>query len=348
MNKNLVLCSTFQFQMYQAFQPDPDFVLLDVRSPGEYSRGHIPGAISFPLFSDEERAVVGTIYKQQGKDEAVLEGLRIVGPKMAGFVEEAARLSPNKKVMLQCWRGGMRSASVAWLLQQAGFETRLIKGGYKSYRNEIHQYLNQAFPFIVITGPTGSKKTKILQALRDKGEQVIDLEALANHKGSAFGALGMAPQPSIEQFENLLHVELLAMDFSRRIWIEDESRKIGTVVVHEPFWKHIKSVPVVLVNLSIQERIQFLVDEYGDFPAEKLEESILKIAKRLGGQHVKAALEALELGDLAQVASITLNYYDKAYLYALENRGANILHRLDIDRLSYDEIAEKIIQVSNA
>jgi tRNA 2-selenouridine synthase len=107
-------------------------------------------------------------------------------------------------------------------------------------------------------------------------------------------------------------------------------------------------VPVLLVNLSIQERIQFLVDEYGDFPAEKLEESILKIAKRLGGQHVKAALEALELGDLAQVASITLNYYDKAYLYALENRGANILHRLDIDRLSYDEIAEKIIQVSNA
>jgi tRNA 2-selenouridine synthase len=158
----------------------------------------------------------------------------------------------------------------------------------------------------------------------------------------------MAPQPTIEQFENLLHVELLAMDFSRRIWIEDESRKIGTVVVHEPFWKHIKSVPVLLVNLSIQERIQFLVDEYGDFPAEKLEESILKIAKRLGGQHVKAALEALELGDLAQVASITLNYYDKAYLYALENRGANILHRLDIDRLSYDEIAEKIIQVSNA
>jgi tRNA 2-selenouridine synthase len=259
MNKNLVLCSTFQFQMYQAFQPDPDFVLLDVRSPGEYSRGHIPGAISFPLFSDEERAVVGTIYKQQGKDEAVLEGLRIVGPKMAGFVEEAARLSPNKKVMLQCWRGGMRSASVAWLLQQAGFETRLIKGGYKSYRNEIHHYLNQAFPFIVITGPTGSKKTKILQALRDKGEQVIDLEALANHKGSAFGALGMAPQPSIEQFENLLHVELLAMDFSRRIWIEDESRKIGTVVVHEPFWKHIKSVPVLLVNLSIQERIQFII-----------------------------------------------------------------------------------------
>lgn len=348
MNKNLVLCSTFQFQMYQAFQPDPDFVLLDVRSPGEYSRGHIPGAISFPLFTDQERAVVGTIYKQQGKDEAVLEGLRIVGPKMAGFVEEATRLSPNKKVMLQCWRGGMRSSSVAWLLKQAGFETRVVKGGYKAYRADIHQFLNQKFPFLVITGPTGSKKTKILQALRDKGEQVIDLETLANHKGSAFGALGMEPQPSIEQFENQLHVELSSMDFNKRIWIEDESRKIGTVVLHEGFWKQVKSVPVLLVNLSIQERIEFLVNEYGNFPAEKLEESILKIAKRLGGQHVKAALEALELGDLAQVASIALNYYDKAYLYALENRGANILHRLDIDRLSYDEIAEKIIQVSNA
>jgi tRNA 2-selenouridine synthase len=288
------------------------------------------------------------LYKQKGKDEAVLEGLRIVGPKMAGFVEEAARLSPNKKILLHCWRGGMRSASVAWLLQQAGFETRLLKGGYKAYRADIHQFLEQKFPFLVITGPTGSKKTKILQALRDKGEQVIDLETLANHKGSAFGALGMEPQPTIEQFENQLHLELSKLDLNRRIWIEDESRKIGTVVLHEGFWKQIKSVPVLLVNLSIQERIEFLVDEYGNFPAEKLEESILKIAKRLGGQHVKAALEALELGDLHQVAAITLNYYDKAYLYALENRKAHILHRLDIDGLSHETIAEKIIQLTNS
>ena len=334
--------------MHQAFQIDPDFVLLDVRSPGEYSRGHIPGAISFPLFTDAERATVGTLYKLKGKDEAVLEGLRIVGPKMAGFVEEAARLSPNKKIMLHCWRGGMRSASVAWLLQQAGFETRLLKGGYKAYRADIHQFLEQKFPFLVITGPTGSKKTKILQALRDKGEQVIDLETLANHKGSAFGALGMEPQPTIEQFENQLHVELCKMDLNRRIWIEDESRKIGTVVLYEEFWKHIKSMPVLLVNLSIQERIEFLVDEYGNFPAEKLEESILKIAKRLGGQHVKDALEALEVGDLRKVAAITLNYYDKAYLYALENRNAHILHRLDIDGLSHETIAEKIIQLANS
>ena len=334
--------------MHQAFQPDPDFVLLDVRSPGEYSRGHIPGAISFPLFTDAERATVGTLYKQKGKDEAVLEGLRIVGPKMAGFVEEAARLSPNKKIMLHCWRGGMRSASVAWLLQQAGFETRLLKGGYKAYRADIHQFLEQKFPFLVITGPTGSKKTKILQALRDKGEQVIDLETLANHKGSAFGALGMEPQPTIEQFENQLHLELSKLDLNRRIWIEDESRKIGTVVLYEGFWKQIKSVPVLLVNLSIQERIEFLVYEYGNFPAEKLEESILKIAKRLGGQHVKAAMEALEFGELHQVAAITLNYYDKAYLYALENRKAHILHRLDIDGLSHETIAEKIIQLANS
>jgi tRNA 2-selenouridine synthase len=267
---------------------------------------------------------------------------------MAGFVEEAARLSPNKKILLHCWRGGMRSASVAWLLQQAGFETRLLKGGYKAYRADIHQFLEQKFPFLVITGPTGSKKTKILQALRDKGEQVIDLETLANHKGSAFGALGMEPQPTIEQFENQLHLELSKLDLNRRIWIEDESRKIGTVVLHEGFWKQIKSVPVLLVNLSIQERIEFLVDEYGNFPAEKLEESILKIAKRLGGQHVKAALEALEFGDLHQVAAITLNYYDKAYLYALENRKAHILHRLDIDGLSHETIAEKIIQLTNS
>lgn len=325
---------------------NPNDVLLDVRSPGEYLRGHIPGAVSFPLFTDEERAKVGILYKQTGKDAAVLEGLRIVGPKMAGFVEEAARLSPDRKVKLHCWRGGMRSSSVAWLLQQAGFETEVLKGGYKAYRTEVQQFLCKPFPFKVISGPTGSRKTKILHALRDAGEQVIDLEGLANHKGSAFGSLGMESQPSIEHFENLLHQQLLEMDFNRTIWIEDESRKIGTIVLLEAFWKQIKSVPVVLVKLSVEERVKFLVEEYGNFSIEELRGSILKIAKRLGGQNLNSALEALESGDLGAVAAISLHYYDKAYLFALETRHAQIEQQLVIDGLSHQQIAEKIIQLN--
>jgi tRNA 2-selenouridine synthase len=303
--------------MHPLLKAQTDFILLDVRSPGEYRRGHIPGAISFPLFNDEERAKVGTLYKQTGKDAAVLEGLRIVGPKMAGFVEDAARLSPNRKVKLHCWRGGMRSSSVAWLLQQAGFETQVIKGGYKAYRTEVQQFLCKPFPFKVITGPTGSRKTKILHALRDAGEQVIDLEGLANHKGSAFGSLGMESQPSIEHFENLLHQQLLEMDFNRTIWIEDESRKIGTIVLLEAFWKRIKSVPVVLVKLSVEERVKFLVEEYGAFSKEELRSSVQKIAKRLGGQNLNAALEALEAGNLSAVAAISL---------ALLRQGLFVMH----------------------
>ena len=326
---------------------DSEDVLLDVRSPGEYQRGHIPGAISFPLFTDAERARVGTLYKQSGKDAAVLEGLRIVGPKMAGFVEEAARLSPQRKVKLHCWRGGMRSSSVAWLLHQAGFTTQVMKGGYKAYRTEVQQFLCEPFPFKVISGATGSRKTKILHALKELGEQVIDLEGLAHHKGSAFGALGMEAQPSIEQFENELHHQLKTMDLNRTIWVEDESRKIGTIVLLEGLWKRIKSVPVYLVQLSLEERVKFLVEEYGAFSKEELQNSVLKIAKRLGGQNLNAALEALEAGDLSAVAAISLHYYDKAYRYALETRQAQIAHQLVIDGLSHREIAEKIIQLDH-
>jgi tRNA 2-selenouridine synthase len=331
--------------MEAAQNTDSDYVLLDVRSPGEYQRGHIPGAISFPLFTDEERAIVGTLYKQSGKDAAVLEGLRIVGPKMAGFVEEAARLSPQRKVKLHCWRGGMRSMSVSWLLQQGGFSTQVIKGGYKAYRTEVQRFLCEPFPFKVISGATGSRKTKILHALKALGEQVIDLEGLAHHKGSAFGALGMEAQPTIEQFENELHLQLKSMDLNRTIWVEDESRKIGTIVLLEGLWKRIKSVPVYLVQLSLEERVKFLVEEYGAFSKEELQNSVQKIAKRLGGQNLNAALEALEAGDLGSVAAISLHYYDKAYRYALETRQAQIAHQLVIDGLSHREIAEKIIQL---
>jgi tRNA 2-selenouridine synthase len=156
----------------------------------------------------------------------------------------------------------------------------------------------------------------------------------------------MESQPSIEHFENLLHQQLLEMDFSRTIWIEDESRKIGTIVLLEAFWKQIKSVPVVLVKLSVEERVKFLVEEYGNFSNEELRSSILKIAKRLGGQNLNAALEALETGNLSEVAAISLHYYDKAYRHALETRHAQIEHQLVIDGLSHQQIAENIIQLN--
>ena len=176
--------------------------VLDLRSPGEYEDGHITGAINMPLFDDDERAKVGTKYKQVSKEEAMLLGLDIVGPKMSDMVRKAMSLAVNGEICLYCWRGGMRSGSVAWLLSTAGLKvTRLVKG-YKAYRHHIREAFSQDVNLIVIGGMTGSGKTDILLEMLEQGHQVLDLEGYANHKGSAFGMLGQEKQPSSEQFEN--------------------------------------------------------------------------------------------------------------------------------------------------
>jgi len=178
--------------------------VIDVRSPGEYDHAHIPHAINIPLFDNEERAKVGTRYKQVGKDSAVLLGLELVGPKLADFVKKARRLNlTGQEVLVHCWRGGMRSGSFAWLLNTAGIKARTLEGGYKAYRSQVLAAFAEPARMIY-GGKTGSGKTEILHELAKQGEQVIDLEALANHKGSSYGAIGQEPQPSSEQFENKL------------------------------------------------------------------------------------------------------------------------------------------------
>ncbi|MCC7464910.1 MAG: tRNA 2-selenouridine(34) synthase MnmH, partial [Saprospiraceae bacterium] len=234
-----------------------DCVLLDVRSPGEYAQGHIPGAISFPLFTDEERAKVGKMYKQTGKEEAMELGLRIVGPKMADFVKQAKKLAPNRRLAIHCWRGGQRSGSMAWLFRQSGFEVATLSGGYKAYRQHLLNYFGKTdLKLIVIGGQTGSGKTKVLHALQDAGEQIIDLEALAHHKGSAFGFIGEQPQPTVEQFENELFHTQKALDPDRRVWIENESKSIGRVFIPLDFWTKMKAAPLVNIEIPFDTRLQ--------------------------------------------------------------------------------------------
>ena len=202
----------------EIFQLEPDRMLLDVRTPAEFAQGHVPGAQNLPLFSDEERAEVGTLYKQVNPERAFLRGLDLAGAKMSWYVREAMRLAPNRKVAVHCWRGGQRSGSLATLLSFAGFDVQVVQGGYKAYRTHVlEQFALRKSKFVVLGGKTGSGKTEILKQLASLGEQVIDLEALANHKGSAFGALGEEPQPRVEQFENNLFAILKKMDHQRRI-----------------------------------------------------------------------------------------------------------------------------------
>ena len=324
-----------------------DRTILDVRSPGEYTQGHIPGALSFPLFSDAERAEVGTLYKQQGPEAALELGLRFVGPKMADFVHQAKQLSPDKQLGVHCWRGGQRSRSMAWLLRLSGLEVGTLQGGYKAYRHQVLSDFEQLrfADLRVVGGRTGSGKTKILRALREQGQQVLDLEALAHHKGSAFGNIGEEPQPTAEQFENNLHKAIAQLDGARPVWTENESRNIGRVFIPEGLWQAMKAAPLYNVSIPHALRLHNLVQDYAQTDPTELIAAFQKIERRLGGQHLKAALEALQVNDFHTAADVALAYYDKTYQYCLDNNSSPRIVYLDFDHADAEQIAVELVAV---
>lgn len=295
--------------------------LIDVRTPAEFEAGHIPGAVNMPLFSDEERVVVGTLYVRQGKDEAVEKGLEYVGPKMAGFVKEAKKLIPaDRRINLYCWRGGMRSGSMAWLLETAGLDVGLLRGGYKTYRSFIREDFAREVPVIVLGGMTGSGKTEILHRLALQGEQVLDLEGLANHRGSTFGALGEPQQPTNEMFENNTWEVWGNFRSDRSVWVEDESMAIGSVWVNPVLYNRIATGTTLNLVVPFEERVQRLMKEYGAFDSDVLQQLIRRIGRRVGGDQARMACEALDKGDLCCAVKIVLRYYDKAYEHGLEGK----------------------------
>lgn len=318
--------------------------LLDVRSPGEYTSGHVPGSINMPLFDNAERAKVGTLYKQVGQQEAMLEGLRIVGPKMASFVEQAERTASDHRIGVYCWRGGMRSGSVAQLLSMAGFSVDVIKGGYKGYRRFAAEVLHRNWPLHVVTGSTGSGKTEILHALSDLGEQVLDLEGLAHHKGSAFGGLMQPGQPTSEHMQNLIVEAFLSMDMNRRIWVEDESMNIGSVFLDREFWNYLHNSPLYRVERSREVRIQRLANEYGSADKQEAIDRIRKIQKKLGGAATKEAIESVESGDAHRATELLLHYYDKAYHTSISEREHDIRLSLDCTDEPAMSIARTLIE----
>ena len=171
-------------------QKSENIPVIDVRTPAEYEMGHFVGAINIPIFTNEERAKVGTSYKKKGKQIAVIEGLEFVGVKLADFSRQALKIAKDNKLLIHCWRGGMRSASMAWLFETVGLEVYTLIGGYKAYRNHVFSTFDNIEKLTILGGSTGSGKTEILLNMREEGEQIIDLEGVAHHKGSAFGRLG--------------------------------------------------------------------------------------------------------------------------------------------------------------
>jgi tRNA 2-selenouridine synthase len=324
--------------------------IFDVRSPGEYERGHIPGALSFPLFTNEERAEVGTIYKQIGKQEALVRGLEMVGPKMGGFVREALRLTRGKKhIIIHCWRGGQRSKSMAWLLTQAGMRVAVMQGGYKAWRHVTQQNLDQMpHRLLVVGGSTGSGKTLIMHALRAAGEQVIDLEQLANHKGSAFGWLGEQEQPSTEHFENLLAAELRGLDPKRRTWVENESKGIGRVYLPVRLREAMKETALFQYQLDIEARLDILVDGYAQYSHEELVMCFERIHTKLGGLAFQQAVDAVNAGDYRTAARIALVYYDKTYEHSLQVNQTPVVVPIVATLFDASEAAQALISAANA
>ena len=316
--------------------------IIDVRSPSEFEKGHVLGAQSLPLFSDEERHEVGLLYKTKGQEEAIKLGLDFVGPKMSSFIDQANEIAPDRALNIYCWRGGMRSGSMSWLLKTAGFNVNTIVGGYKAWRNEVMSLLEAEYPLLTIGGFTGVGKTDLLDELKKNGQQVIDLEGIANHRGSAFSPSGRK-QPGSEEFENRLAHQLLNFDTSEPIWIEDESKLIGHVYLNMNFHQSVKQAPLIIVNRPKEERIQILCALYGEGEIGDLKHSFKKIEKRIGGQYLIAAYQYIDEGNLEAAARIAVRYYDKAYMNSMGKVKRTPILTLSLKDKTPEEGAEILI-----
>ncbi len=361
--------------------------VIDVRSPGEYSHAQIPSAYSLPLFSDEERKQVGTAYKQQSREAAIKIGLDFFGVKMSRMVEEAEHIvsrfslteesnlttgnsqRETRNVLVHCWRGGMRSAAVAWLLDMYGFKIYVLAGGYKAYRKWVLAQFEKNYIFNIIGGYTGSGKTLLLQELAKQNKTIIDLEALANHKGSAFGALGEKPQPGQEMFENMLAEKLQDTGDRRQdtgyriqdndfqnpasgirhpvsgIYIEDESQRIGNLQLPMPLWNTMRKSPVYFIDIPFEKRLDYITADYGKQEKEKLMEAIIRIQKRLGGLETKNAIQYVAEDDLKSCFRILLSYYDKCYYKGLHNREnlLTLLNKIPCSSVDTETNTQKLL-----
>jgi tRNA 2-selenouridine synthase len=320
---------------------------VDVRSEGEYAEGHIAGVANIPILNNTERVAVGTDYKQKGQKEAIFTGFKLVGPRLGEIVYQAEQMARDGELLVHCWRGGMRSGNFCQFIAMVGIKSRQLIGGYKTYRQRALDSFELPFQLMVVGGKTGSGKSEVLRALQTNGEQILDLEQLANHKGSVFGGLMQGPQPTTEQFQNNLFEEILKLDINKRIWVEDESIAIGKIFLPNPFWRALRDGPVFRIEVAKDKRVERLVHEYGSADKQEFMEAMEKITRKLGGQHFTAAKEKWLAGDAQTTIDILLNYYDRAYSNGLENREYIVSPAIGWDGNNASVCAQALIQAAN-
>lgn len=294
--------------------------VIDARTPAEYALDHIPGAVNAPVLDDTERAQVGTLYKQASPFEAKKVGGALVAKNVAHHLETVFKDAPkNWKPLVYCWRGGKRSGAMAHILREVGWDARTLPGGYRAYRRWVVQQLQEMplkLDLRVVHGPTGSGKSRFLAALERAGEQVLDLEALAAHRGSVLGGLPHRPQPSQKWFESQLLARLRALDPARPVYVEGESKKIGEVQVPEALMARMRASPCIVLDSQLDDRVTLLLDEYRHYVQDRgALEAQLDCLVALHGREEIAQWKALAAAGKWRdfVARLLLEHYDPAY-----------------------------------
>lgn len=305
-----------------------DYTIVDVRSPSEYLKGHIPTSINIPLFSDEERKIIGTIYKQQGKTEAIEKGLGFVN--LSHLATQFKSIA--KPIAVYCARGGMRSSSVAWLLSLLDYDVRTLKGGYKIFRRWVIDQFKKEYRLKLIGGCTGVGKTEIIKHLNNS----IDLEALANHKGSVFGGFEKN-QPTQEHFENLLALDLFSRD-KDWIFIEDESRFIGNIYIPSDFYNQMRASHIIIFQDLLENRIEKCVFQYKNYKKEDLKNAVNKLEKKLGSVAAKEASCLIDNEKYKETCAILFAYYDKRYNFSISQRDPKTISYLEISNKTSEQI----------
>ncbi|HWQ60799.1 MAG TPA: tRNA 2-selenouridine(34) synthase MnmH [Negativicutes bacterium] len=327
-------------------------IFIDMRSPSEFANGAIPGAVNLPLLDDAERGVVGTIYKLTGPDAAKQQGLALVSaklPDLVGSIRE--RFESGRTVVVYCWRGGMRSKSVVGILEIMGIPAYQLSGGYKGYRRYVLDTL-ETFevkpPVFTLCGSTGVGKTTLLKLLAERGAPVIDLENLANHRGSVFGSVGLGKPATAQNFDAQLLQELNCLNDAPYILVECESKRIGSVYIPEALFAAMNRGPKILAHADVETRVTRLIDEYVDLYNHRQGEiraSILALNKRLGGARTQSLTAAFDAGELREVVRTLLTeYYDPLYGYEQADAGD---YAYTVDAADLSQAATRIIEYLN-
>lgn len=340
-------------------QSRESYCVVDVRSPKEFLEARIPGAVNLPLFGDEERAILGAAYRREGAEQAKLLGLSLAAPRLPQLVETILACAAGREIVLYCWRGGMRSRSLFSVMSAMGYSVWQLQGGYKAFRRQVVSYLNNTkigVPVFVLNGLTGVGKTLLLRELARCGAPVLNLEEMANHRGSVFGAVGLGAARSQKDFEALLFLALHDLQGAPYLLVEGEGKKIGPVVLPDFLCEAMREGAHLLLEAALDLRVERILNEYAGMTDNRqaLTAAVLALQKKLGREKCELLVAKINLGDYSFAArTLCTDYYDLYYRDSQREKG-DYLAVIDLSDLGkavssvLDCCREKVLQNTSA